>query len=179
MAILAPKRTTTKALGSAELAPRKFKNWLAKPKNQCPAKAPGAACINDWIYDSAKCAAALRVNIDHGADAIRSAMSRDGFEGEGCSRNTGARCWSQLRVPRVGPRSVRVDQSAGLLRSQLSSDCGANVTLETPDGCTSRRTKDTVRLALVVAQPVQRVLHPHPVNFGHTGLARHSRYRLG
>ena len=60
---------------------------------------------------------------------------------------------------------MRVDQAAGLLRSQAPGHLGADVVLEAADGRTGQRTKGTVHGPFVVTQAVQYVLDPQPVRF--------------
>ncbi len=76
-------------------------------------------------------------------------------------------------------RSVRADQAAGLVRSQVPGHLGADAMLEPADGRTAQRTKDAVHGPLVVTQAVQYVLDSQPVRFGHTGLVGHGRHQRG
>ena len=76
-------------------------------------------------------------------------------------------------------QSVRADQAAGLLRSQVPGHVGADVVLEAADGRTGQRTKDAVLVPFVVVQAVQYVLDSQPIRFGHTGLVGHGRHRRG
>ena len=71
------------------------------------------------------------------------------------------------------------DQSAGFFRRQAAGRCGADVALEAADGRSGQRTKDTVRLPFVVAQPAQRLLHPQAIRLRHTGLIGRGRHRRG
>jgi hypothetical protein len=84
----------------------------------------------------------------------------------------------QLRIA-CQRQSVRTDQAAGLLRTQVPGHLGADVVLEAADGRTGQRTKDAVHGAFVVTQAVQCVLDSYPVRFGHTGLVGHGRHRRG
>jgi len=76
-------------------------------------------------------------------------------------------------------QSVRADQAAGLLRSQVPGHLGADVVLEAADGNTRQQTKDAVHVPFVVTQAVQYVLDSQPVRFGHTGLVGHGSHWRG
>ena len=91
------------------------------------------------------------------------------------------RLLAHQRVVRVAcqPKSVRADQSAGLLSSQVAGYLGADVALETADGRTGQGTKDAVQVPFVVTQAAQCVLDPTPVRSGHTRFVGHGRHRLG
>jgi hypothetical protein len=82
----------------------------------------------------------------------------------------------RVEVPSKGRRSVCADQSAGFLCGQATGGWGADVALEAADGRTGQRAKDAIGLALVVAQPAQRLLHADPVRFGHACLIGHGRH---
>ena len=70
-------------------------------------------------------------------------------------------------------RSVRADQSGGLLSSQSPGHLGADTVLEAANGHPGQPAKDAVRVPFVETQAEQCLLDPHPIRSGHIGFVGH------